>query len=184
MSKFYLSQRSDPVRYYYSSQSEHGSNGNEGVLRIPRKFGIILASPSHCLVSYPGHSLGQGSYPSAEMQSLYSAPPADWAHGRQQWQLDTSLWKHHVFLKCYCFIWWFKAEIWTNFEDQEPIIGLMGASYGHGTQNENFNSRICVGHNAVQSWPVHLQNIHVVLRRMRSRSVDGLVSFQFLKTNN
>ena len=29
-------------------------------------------------MSYPGHSLG-GSYPSAEVQSVYSTAPADWA---------------------------------------------------------------------------------------------------------
>ena len=35
-----------------TGQSEPGSNGNEGVLRIPG------TSPSDCLVSYPGYSLG------------------------------------------------------------------------------------------------------------------------------
>ena len=34
-------------------------------------------SPSDYLVSYLGHSLG--GYPSAEMQSVYSIAPADWA---------------------------------------------------------------------------------------------------------
>ena len=33
---------------------------------------------SDCLVSYPGHQLG-GSYPSAEMQSVFSAAPAELA---------------------------------------------------------------------------------------------------------
>ena len=38
------------------------------------------ASPLDGLISYPGHSLGLGgSYPSAEMQSMYSTAPADWA---------------------------------------------------------------------------------------------------------
>ena len=50
------------------------SNGNEGVLRIPQG-----PSPSDCLVSYPEHSLGRGSYPSAEVQSVYSSAPAGWA---------------------------------------------------------------------------------------------------------
>ena len=36
------------------------------------------ASPSDCLVLYPGHLL-VGSYPSAEMQSVYSTVPTDWA---------------------------------------------------------------------------------------------------------
>ena len=59
-------------------QSAHGNDGNEGVLHIPQSSSITEASPFGCLVSYPGHLLGQ-SYPSAEMQSLYSAAPADWA---------------------------------------------------------------------------------------------------------
>ena len=36
-----------------------GSDGNEGVLRIPQSSSIIGASPSDCLVSYPGRSLGR-----------------------------------------------------------------------------------------------------------------------------
>ena len=56
-----------------------GSNGNEGVLRIPQSSSTAGTSPSDCLVSYPGHSLGGGSYPSAEVQSVYSTAPADWA---------------------------------------------------------------------------------------------------------
>ena len=34
------------------------------------------------LVSYPEHSLGGGSYPSAEVQSVYSPASADWVHFR------------------------------------------------------------------------------------------------------
>ena len=34
-----------------------GSNGNKGVLRIPQNSNITEASPSECLMSYPGHSL-------------------------------------------------------------------------------------------------------------------------------
>ena len=45
-------------------------NGNEEVLHIPQNS-RIEASPSHGLVSYPGHSLVRG-YPYTEMQSLYS----------------------------------------------------------------------------------------------------------------
>ena len=59
-------------------QSGPGSNGNEGVLCIPQSSSTAGTSPSDCLVSYPGHSLG-GSYPSAEKQSVYSTAPADWA---------------------------------------------------------------------------------------------------------
>ena len=35
-------------------------------------------SPTDCLASYPGHSLGE-SYFSTEMQSVYSTALADWA---------------------------------------------------------------------------------------------------------
>ena len=35
-----------------------GSNGNEGVLHIPQSSSTTEASPSDCLVSYPGHLLG------------------------------------------------------------------------------------------------------------------------------
>ena len=54
------------------------SNDREGVLNIRRIF-YTGASQSDCLMLYPGHSLEAGSYPSAERQSVYSAPPADWA---------------------------------------------------------------------------------------------------------
>ena len=38
-------------------QSGPGNDGNEGVLCIPQGSSITGASPSDCLVSYPGHSL-------------------------------------------------------------------------------------------------------------------------------
>ena len=82
-------------------QRGFGSDGNEGILHIPQTSNFTVASPSDCLGSYPGHSLVRvsafyrdtvgvfynpadcstlgESYPSAEMQSLYSATPADWA---------------------------------------------------------------------------------------------------------
>ena len=59
-------------------ESEPGSDGNEGVLCIPQSSGITRTSSSDCLVSYPGHSLGE-SYPSAEKQSVYSTDPTEWA---------------------------------------------------------------------------------------------------------
>ena len=60
------------------SQSGHGSDGNKGILGIPQSSSITRASPSDCLVTYPGHMLEE-SYPSAEMQSVYSVAPANWA---------------------------------------------------------------------------------------------------------
>ena len=58
-------------------QSGRGSDGNEGALYIPQSFSITEASPSDCVLSYPGYLLEE-SYPSAETQSVYSATPADW----------------------------------------------------------------------------------------------------------
>ena len=56
-------------------QSEPGSDGNKGVLRIPQSSSTAGTTPSDCLVSYPGHSLEGGSYPSAEAQSVCSTAP-------------------------------------------------------------------------------------------------------------
>ena len=61
-------------------QSGPQSNANEGVLCIPQSSSIIGASPSDCLVPYPGHSWWWwGSYFSEEMQLVYSTASADWA---------------------------------------------------------------------------------------------------------
>ena len=56
-------------------QSEPGSDGNEGVLRISQRSSITVASLSDCWVSYLGHSLGTDL--SAEKQSVYSIVPAN-----------------------------------------------------------------------------------------------------------
>ena len=45
-------------------QSGFGSDGNEGVLRIPQSSSITGGSPSDGFVSYPGYSLWE-FYPSA-----------------------------------------------------------------------------------------------------------------------
>ena len=39
-------------------QSGPGSGGNGGGLCIPQSYYITETSPSNCLVSYPGHSMG------------------------------------------------------------------------------------------------------------------------------
>ena len=44
-------------------QSGPGSDGNEGVLCVPQSSSITGTSPSDCLVSYTGHSLGVGVLP-------------------------------------------------------------------------------------------------------------------------
>ena len=59
-------------------RSELGSNGNERMPHIPQSS-RAGTSPSNCLVSYPGHLLEGGSYASAEIQSVYSTAPANWA---------------------------------------------------------------------------------------------------------
>ena len=50
------------------TQHGPGSDGNEVALHIPQSSNIAEASPSDCLVSYLGHSLGK-SYIFADMQS-------------------------------------------------------------------------------------------------------------------
>ena len=65
---------------YTPGQSGPRSDGNEGVVRISRNSSITRTSPSHCLVSYAGHSfVGGGSYLSAEEQSVCSTTLADWS---------------------------------------------------------------------------------------------------------
>ena len=59
------------------SLSGPGSNDNEGVLHIPPNCNTG-GLPSDGLMSYPGQSL-QESYPSAEMLTVYSTAPTNWA---------------------------------------------------------------------------------------------------------
>ena len=57
-------------------QSGPGNNDNKEILYFPLSS-RAGASPLDHLMSYTGHSLGEGSYPSAEMQSVYSTAPAN-----------------------------------------------------------------------------------------------------------
>ena len=57
--------------------SEPGSDGKEELLHILQSSRIADASSSDCLMSYPRQSLEE-SYPSAEIQSMYTTAPADW----------------------------------------------------------------------------------------------------------
>ena len=57
-------------------QSGTENDGNEGKLNILQSSNITGASPSDCLMSYPGHWL-RGLYTSAEMQLVYSTASAD-----------------------------------------------------------------------------------------------------------
>ena len=44
--------------YQEPGQSGSGNDGSEGVFRIPQSSSSVGASPSDCLVSYPGHFFG------------------------------------------------------------------------------------------------------------------------------
>ena len=81
-------------------QSGPGSDGNEGVLCIPKNSSITGASPSNCLVSYPGYSLA-GSYPSAEMKSVYSAAAADWNKRKYKQALKNNEYKTNLVYNAY-----------------------------------------------------------------------------------
>ena len=59
-------------------QSGPGTDGNEGVLRIPQSSSITEASTSDCLESYRRTVVGR-AFPSALMQLEYSTAPGDWA---------------------------------------------------------------------------------------------------------
>ena len=59
-----------------------GSDGNEGVLNIPKSSGTNGDSQLDCLMPYSRHLVGRESYPSAEMQSVYSTAPADWTENK------------------------------------------------------------------------------------------------------
>ena len=65
-----------------SGQSGPGIDGNEGILHIPQSS-KTRASPSDCLVSCLGHSLGKESYPSAKIQSVYLFYCSSWIDQRK-----------------------------------------------------------------------------------------------------
>ena len=94
-------------------QSGPGNNGNEGVLHIPQSSSIPGTSLPDCLVSYPGHSLGE-FYSYAEMKLVYStAPPppqpTNWA---------ILLWKK----KTLCWRWFSKSRIQTLIHCQYRVV--------------------------------------------------------------
>ena len=56
-------------------QSGPWSDGSDGLLSIPQSSSITEASPSDCLVSNPGHSLGAGVLPLCmDAVSLFYSP--------------------------------------------------------------------------------------------------------------
>ena len=60
------------------TREDQGTDDNKEVLHIPKISSIIGASTSDLFSVISGHSLGK-FYPSAEMHSMYSTAPADWA---------------------------------------------------------------------------------------------------------
>ena len=56
-----------------------GAMAMKGYSAFPKTPALLEPHHQMVLVSYPGHSLGGDSYPSAEKQSVYSTAPADWA---------------------------------------------------------------------------------------------------------
>ena len=67
-----------PIPRTLSGATTPVKKGSEGVLHIPPNSSITGASPSDSFVKYLGYSLVAGSYPSAEMQSVYSTALSDW----------------------------------------------------------------------------------------------------------
>ena len=64
-------------------QSGPGSDGNEGVLHIPQSSNIAGTSPSDCLVSLSGHSLGGGLTPLQRSSQCILQP---WPTGLPRWK--------------------------------------------------------------------------------------------------
>ena len=91
-------------------QSGLGSDGNEGVVRISQSSNITGTSPSDCFVSYAGHSLvvGGGSYPFAELQSVYFTALTDWPN------FDTVLTEFEIQSRFY--IHFLKKCSWERYE--------------------------------------------------------------------
>ena len=54
-----------------------GSDGNKGYSTFPKTPALLKPHHHHGLLSYLGHSLGWGSYPSAEKHSVWPTAPAD-----------------------------------------------------------------------------------------------------------
>ena len=59
------------------TQSEPGSDGNEGILLIPQSCKITRTSRLDCLSRTLVVCVWRGVHPSTEKQSVYSTAPAD-----------------------------------------------------------------------------------------------------------
>ena len=83
-------------------QSGPRCDGNEGVLCIPQSSSITEASPSDCLVSYPGLLLGE-SYSSAEKQSVYSTASANWTNIEKMQFIYFVIYKSKIYIYIYIY---------------------------------------------------------------------------------
>ena len=79
--QFYLTHRLDPTRCCHSGSEWTMEEWPWRAYPIFQSSSITEGSSSDCWVSYLGYSYWV-SYPSAEIQSVYSAAPADWAKKR------------------------------------------------------------------------------------------------------
>ena len=68
----------DPKIETYPGQCGPGSDGNEGVLCIYQSSSITEASPSDCLLSYLGHSLGESYRSRSILQPKPTGPVDTW----------------------------------------------------------------------------------------------------------
>ena len=111
------------------NQSWSGSNVNEGVFCIPQSFCITGASPSDCFMSYLRHSFGRESYPSAEMQSLYSTATLQTGLrgiGEISWYIlwnctYTLMWGLFIYQYLFCSVWELKWKWWNRIKNC-PIL--------------------------------------------------------------
>ena len=101
------------------SQSRPGSDGKDRLLYIPKSASITGTSPSYCLISYSGHSLGE-SYPSAEMQSDVFCSSSRLGHFLKQW-----CWRGYWFLGHFC---WSLARRYFNLISINDLHRLLATN--------------------------------------------------------
>ena len=100
-----------------TTQSKSGpeSNRNKEEHRTPQNSSITGTSLSDCLESFLGHSLVVGGvFPSAEIQLVYSAAPADCAYRVLNMTLD--------------FTWWWDSSSRVLWNVEYPFIDITFSS--------------------------------------------------------
>ena len=129
------------------AQSGPGSDGNEGVLYIPQSFSITGASPSDCLMSYPGHSLGGG-------EGLAPLPRCSWCILQPQPTRQVSEGKkdcHYIMLIDFKKIFFFK--FWSNLHKMAKLIEVR-------TETENLFKKATHKDKLPRNWKFLRWNIH------------------------